>query len=187
MLKQLIHSRLNAMERDLGYDMSYGRFMLDADLGAFWRFSKVMGLSGYRENVPIAASYAAKIVGTMVEDCGPCTQLMVTMAEREHVPAATLRAVLNQDDAALDPDVLLAVRFARAALARDLSADTYREQVLERWGKRGLITLAFALVSARIYPTLKYALGYGRACSRVTVQGEPVVVKHAPVAQGAIA
>ena len=183
MLKQLINQRISAMERDLGYDMSYGKFMLDADFSAFWRFSKVTGLSSYRQGVPLACSYAVKIVGTMVEDCGPCTQLMVTMAEREQVPATTLRAILNRDDAALDPDVLLAVRFARASLARDLAADTYRE----RWGKRGLITLAFGLVAARVFPTLKYALGYGRACSRVTVQGEPVVVKHAPIAQGAVA
>jgi hypothetical protein len=187
MLKQLINQRLTAAERDLGYDMSYGKFMLDADLGAFWRFSKVMGLSSYRRDVPVAVSYAVKIVGTMVEDCGPCTQLMVTMAGREQVPAATLRAILNQDDAALDPDVLLAVRFARASLARDPAADTLREEVLARWGKRGLVTIAFGLVAARLYPTLKYALGFGRACSRVTVEGEQVMVKHAPVAHGAVA
>ena len=187
MFKQLINQRLTAAERDLGYDMSYGKFMLDADLSAFWRFSKLVGISSYRRDVPAAVSYAVKLVGTMQEDCGPCAQLMVTMAEREQVPAATLRAILNQDDAALDSDVLLAVRFARASLARDPEADTYREQVLERWGKRGLVTLAFGLVAARVFPTLKYALGYGRACSRITVQGEPVVVKHAPVVQGAVA
>jgi hypothetical protein len=45
--------------------------------------------------------------------------------------------------------------------------------VVRLWGKRGLISLAFAMVSARIFPTLKYALGHGRACMRVTVGGEP--------------
>jgi hypothetical protein len=80
-------------------------------------------------------AFAAKLAGTLAEDCGPCVQLMVTMAERGGVPADTLRAVLRGDDTALDADVLLSVRFARASLARDPAADALREQVLARWGK----------------------------------------------------
>ena len=40
------------------------------------------------------------------------------------------------------------------------------------FGKRGLVSLAFAMTASRLYPTLKYALGHGRACTRVTVGGE---------------
>ena len=47
-----------------------------------------------------------------------------------------------------------------------------REEVLRRWGKRGLISLAFAMLSARMYPTLKYALGHGQACTRLMIGGE---------------
>ena len=38
--------------------------------------------------------------------------------------------------------------------------------------KRALVSLAFAVTGARIFPTLKYALGHGRACTRVIVGGE---------------
>jgi hypothetical protein len=38
------------------------------------------------------------------------------------------------------------------------------------------VSLAFALTSARFYPTLKYALGYGQTCTRVSVGGAPVPV-----------
>ena len=174
MLKQLIRRRLATAERDLGYDLTYLRDVLDADLGAFLRLAKLQGISTYRGDLPRDASYAAKLVGTMVEDCGPCTQLMVTMAEREQVAPETLRAVLRGDDAALGADVLLSVRFARAVLARDPEADTLREQVVARFGKRGLVSLAFGLIAARVYPTLKYALGHGRTCSRVVVSGAPL-------------
>jgi hypothetical protein len=186
MLKKLIRSRLAAAERDYGgYDMSYLRDLLDADLGAFMRFSKLIGISQYRRDLPEDAWAAAKIVGTLVEDCGPCTQLMVTMAERANVSADTLRAVLNADDAALNPDVLLTVRFARAVLARDPAADELRDQVVARWGRRGLVTLAFALVSARLFPTLKYALGHGRTCSRVVVGGTALAVNPQPATTAA--
>ena len=33
--------------------------------------------------------------------------------------------------------------------------------------------VALAITTARMYPTLKYALGYGKTCTRVTVAGEP--------------
>jgi hypothetical protein len=51
-----------------------------------------------------------------------------------------------------------------------------REEVVRQFGKRGLISLAFALLAARMFPTLKYALGHGRACTRVTIGGETMPV-----------
>jgi hypothetical protein len=55
-------------------------------------------------------------------------------------------------------------------------ADDLREEVVRQFGKRGLIALAFAMLSARMYPTLKYALGYGRACTRLVIGGETLPV-----------
>ncbi len=64
---------------------------------------------------------------------------------------------------------------------RDVAvAEWLRPEVVARWGERGLVTLAFAIASARVYPTVKYALGYGQACRRVAIAGETVAVaKHA--------
>ena len=177
MLKRIIRHKLQNLERTLGYDLAYLRDLVEADTSAFVRFAKLQGISQYRRDLPAAASYAAKLVGTMAEDCGPCTQLMVTMAEREQVAPETLRAVLRGDDARLPDDVRLSVRFARAVLRRDPEADALRAQVVARFGKRGLVSLAFALVSARVFPTLKYALGHGRTCTRVTVTGVPLQVQ----------
>ena len=52
--------------------------------------------------------------------------------------ADTLRAVLRGDDAALNPDALLAVRFARAVLQHDPEADVIRAEVQQRWGRRAV-------------------------------------------------
>jgi hypothetical protein len=41
----------------------------------------------------------AKIVAAVTEDCGPCTQLAVTMAERDGLSAETLRAIVAEDPA----------------------------------------------------------------------------------------
>jgi hypothetical protein len=34
------------------------------------------------------------------------------------------------------------------------------------------------MAAARLYPTVKYAMGHGKACTRMVVGGTPVVVKH---------
>jgi hypothetical protein len=176
MLKWLIRNRLAAFERTYDYDTSYIREILATDTRAFLALARVSSLSGYRRDVPRDVYYAAKLVGTMAEDCGPCTQLIVGMALRERVDPRTVSAVLRGDQAALGADVLLGVRFARAALGRDGDADALREEVVRRWGPRALLSLAFAVTAARIYPTLKYALGHGVACRKVVVAGEPVHV-----------
>jgi hypothetical protein len=182
MLKALIRNRLDAMESELHYDLSYIRDVLDIDLGAFMRFMRVTKLSSYRRDLPLDVWHAAKLAAAMSADCGPCSQLMVTLAERDGVSAETLRAVAHGDDAAMSGEVRLGVQFTRAVLAHDLRADSLREQVVARWGRRGLLTLAFGMVSSRLYPTLKYALGHGRACARLMIAGEPLAVRHTAAA-----
>ena len=94
-----------------------------------------------------------------------------------------LRAILAGDEAAMGDDAVLAFRFARASLARDLEAvEPLREEVVRRWGDAGLVALGLSLTTARMYPTLKYALGYGRTCSKVTVAGQDTPVAHLPMA-----
>jgi hypothetical protein len=103
------------------------------------------------------------------------------MAERAGVSPAVLRALFAENPDAMPPDVALVWRFTRATLARDPAADDYREVIVERWGRRALISLAFAITAARIYPTVKYALGHGKACMRVVVGGTPVLFDHGRV------
>ena len=187
MLKKLIHNRLEAFGKNLNYDTSYLGAVLDADLSAFMRVAKLQGISNYRRDVPLDVQFAVKLVGAMHEDCGPCSQLMITMAERAGVAAETLRAIAASDEAALSPEVRLGVEFARASLARDPRADELRDQIVAKWGKRGLVSLAFGLVAARVYPTLKYAMGYGRTCNRLQVDGKPIAVKPDRLAATALA
>src|SRR5579859_3236601 len=153
MLKWLIRRKLDAFQRTYGYDVSYMREMLDADLGAVLRVARLDGMANYRRDIPLDAYYAAKLVGTVSEDCGPCTQLMVAMALRDGVPPRTIAAVLEGDAAthngALDDGARLCVRFARATLAHDPAADELRDEIARRWGPRAVVSLAFGIAAAR--------------------------------------
>jgi len=179
LLKALIRGRLEAFEREHDYDMGYAREILDISPAALLKFNSVAAMARFRRDVPLEAWYAAKLVGTLAEDCGPCTQLVARLAEGEGVAPATIRAVLRGQQEAMPTDAALGYRFARAALRHELEADVLRAEVVRRWGRRALVSLAYALTTARMFPTLKYAMGHGHACVRVKVGGEEL-----PVAAG---
>jgi hypothetical protein len=178
MIKRILHRTIAKFERDWKYDAGYLHDMIDASPRAAWMFSRVAAMGQFRRDVPVEAWCAAGITAVRSEDCGPCTQLAVTMAERSGVSADVLRAVLADDPAAMPPEVALVWRFTRATLAHDTLADEYRDAIADLWGRRALVSLAFAITAARIYPTVKYAMGHGQACMRVVVAGTPVNFDH---------
>lgn len=178
MIKWALHTALRKFERDWGYDAGYMHEMVDASPRAAWLFSRVTKLGQFRRDLPLDAWCAAGITAVRHEDCGPCTQLAVTMAERGGVAPQTLRALLADDPDAMPADVALAWNFTRATLAHDSAADEFRHAIVERWGRRALVSMAFAITAARLYPTIKYALGHGHACMRVVVGGAPVLLEH---------
>jgi hypothetical protein len=169
---------LKRFERQNQYDVSYSQYMLDHSLPAFRKFAKLNAFAQHNQDVPRDAYYAAKLTSSRIADCGPCTQLMATWAGRAKVPEQIIRAVLTRNFDKMPADIELVVRFAEASLARDLEADELREKIRSKWGDRAVITLAFAITAGQIFPTVKYALGYGRTCSLVRVGDELVRVSH---------
>lgn len=184
MIRWMLRRALDRFERQWNYDTSYMREMVDVSPRAAWLYSKVTALGQFRRDIPIEPWFAAGITAVRHEDCGPCTQLGVSMAERAGVSPDVLRAVLTDRPDAMPPDVALVWRFTRATLAHDAAADQYRDAIVDRWGRRALLSVTFAITAARIYPTVKYALGHGKACTRIVVAGAPVAVGQAQVSSG---
>jgi len=185
MLKWLLHRKLRSFEREHGYDASYMHEVLDTDVGAFLKFARATGLGAYRKGVPLDVWVGAGLTSSIQADCGPCTQLGVEMALCEGVAPDTIAAVVRGDLAGMSPEVALGVRFARAILARDSAADECREEIERRWGRRAVLALAFAVMAAQLYPAMKYALGHGKACTRIVVDGKAVSPKARLVTEAA--
>jgi hypothetical protein len=184
MLKRFLRRQISKFERTWNYDAGYMHELIETDPRAFLVFGRLQAVTNYRKDVPDAAFAAAGLVAVMAEDCGPCTQLGIDMAEREGVDPAVLRAIVTRDYAAMPYQVALAARFTEATLEHAPEADDLRQEVVDQFGKRGLISLSFAMLAARMFPTLKYALGHGHACRRLSIGGEvtPVVRDLVPLA-----
>ena len=174
MLKAILTRWLDGFERTWRYDASYMRLVLRVSPASLLKFALGTRAPDVRA-APGVALVVATIVGTLAEDCGPCTQISVDMASAHGVPPAVLRAIVAGDEAAMGEKAALVWRFARASLARDMEvADPLRDEIVRRWGEKGLVAIGLSLTAARMYPTLKYALGYGKTCSKVVVAGEDV-------------
>jgi alkylhydroperoxidase family enzyme len=172
---------LRAFAGRYGYDVSYLETLLNESPSAFFKFAPLMKAAAHREAVPIDASFAAKIVGALAEDCGPCTQLVVDMAIEAGMAKDQIEAVLRRDPRAMSDTTRLAFKFADAVVRRAAETeDEFRDAVRAQWGQKGVIDLTLALQLGRMFPMVKAGLGYAKECRRVAVGGNNVdVVKQA--------
>lgn len=169
MMGWLVNRIFDALGRRYDYDVSYMHAMYAASPKACMRFNKVAALARHREAVPVEASEAARLAGTLAEDCGPCTQLVADMAREKDMPDDQIAAIVAGDVAAMSADTALGYRFARAIIARLPEADDLREEVRSRWGDKGVLDLTLGAQMSRTYPMIKAGLGFARSCGPIRI------------------
>ncbi|OQW60456.1 MAG: hypothetical protein A4S17_00770 [Proteobacteria bacterium HN_bin10] len=174
MLRFFAERALDRFSKRFDYDVSYMRAILKASPRAFMRLHELTKGASHRETAPNDAYYAAKLVGAMAEDCGPCTQLVVNMAYDARVPEPQIEAVLTRNMDAMNADTILGFRFAEAIVSRLAHEDEVRDAVRAQWGEKGLIDLTYALQVGRVFPMIKAGLGYAHACRRIMIGEKPI-------------
>ncbi|MEM6326966.1 MAG: hypothetical protein AAF791_07605 [Bacteroidota bacterium] len=167
MIRSVLRRQLDATERRLGGSMDYLRFATEADPAAVIKFGLLQPATGHRRVLPREVFHAARIAATQTADCGTCVQMEVNAAVSAGVAAESVRAMLAGD--ATEAEVQDAQVFARATARHEDPGEDLRTRIVTRHGERGLVELALAVTTALAYPTMKRALGFATACSRVTV------------------
>jgi hypothetical protein len=181
MLKWLVKKQLTSFARTWGYDTNYMAEIVDeAGVSAAMPMQGLQKLGGYRK-VPADAWYGAALTAGKAADCGPCLQLGVKMAEKE-IERPLIRAILERDYARCSNEALLGIELALSTVARDETGEEARREILRRWGRAGLVSLAYAIVGAQAFPAFKYAIGHGHACARITIGDEIVPLTRAQYA-----
>jgi alkylhydroperoxidase family enzyme len=144
--------------------------MLRTSLRASLKFAKFLAVDEYRRVLPPAPCYVARIVAVRDEDCGTCVQIAVNQAKKAGVPAELLQAVLEGNIDYLPEELREAYRFAEAVVTRNGHEDELRERIRQRYGDEGLIEMALAIASCRVFPVTKRALGFAVSCSAAPVR-----------------
>lgn len=180
MMKTIARRMLTAMGKRYDYDVTYMNVMLDQAPRLFFKFARLTDIARHHEAAPTTAVYAAKLVAAMAEDCGPCVQIVASMAREEKVPSSDIAAVLKRDTNAMSTDAALGFRFAEAIVYRLQNEDEVRDAVRQLWGEQGVVELSVAIAIARVFPMTKAGMGHAKTCRQVRVDGAPVdVVKRA--------
>src|SRR6266496_3735510 len=101
-----------------GYDASYMRDLINPSPRPAWLFSRVTALGQVRRDLPTEAWCATGITAVRHQDCGPCTQPPLTLAERAGISPASLRVVIADNPGAMPPHIALVWKFTRATPVR---------------------------------------------------------------------
>ncbi|RBP35529.1 hypothetical protein DES53_12149 [Roseimicrobium gellanilyticum] len=157
---------LRAFAQHYDYDVSYLEALMDASPEAFFAFEAAMGASRFQKAAPTELLAIVKIAALRTEDCGPCTELAIKMGREAGIPDAIMRGALHGGKG-LSPEHLDVYQFAHAVTTNEEMDPDLLPRLESRWGREVMAELGVALVGARIYPTIKRALGYAKSCSLI--------------------
>lgn len=179
MIKFLLHRSIRKLERDFNYDAAYLHEVADISTAAALKFGLFQIMSSHVDRVPLEAYCAARIAATLSEDCGPCTQITVDMALKAGMTPGRIAALLRGDLEQAGKDAEFGFRYGIAVAQNTPDAVALAEEAAHRYGKRALVSLAYGVACARVYPALKRGLGHGVACTRISVADQTVILTQA--------
>ncbi|HSI62082.1 MAG TPA: hypothetical protein VLE43_03160 [Candidatus Saccharimonadia bacterium] len=157
---------LRAFGQHYDYDVSYLEALMEASPGAFLAFEGAMNTGRYQKAAPTELLVIAKITALRTEDCGPCTELGIKMAREKGVSDAVLHGALHGGKG-LSPEHLEIHQYAHAVTTNEEMDPDLLPRLEARWGREVMAEIGLAIVGARIYPTMKRALGYAKSCSLI--------------------
>ena len=167
MIAPLIEHQIKRTEKQLGERLDYLRDIADTSVSALLKFGLIMPMANHRSAAPVDAYYVARLVTGQFEDCGTCVQIEVNLAQSEGVDIGVIRAVLAQDIEALPEPLAAVYSFTEAVLRQDPNVNRHVDRCVRLFGKKGTIDVAFGIAAARIFPTVKRALGHAVSCEIV--------------------
>ncbi len=155
-------TNLESFENNYSYDASYLHELLVASTGGFEAFSKFGDMGMYRKALPLDVFFVSKIATAQTEDCGPCTELNVRMAQEVGVDEDVIRGAMTGKGLS---EKLEAVRCFSIAVAFNEVKPGQVEDMKDTYGREGLAELALSIASMRVYPCMKRALGFDQSCT----------------------
>lgn len=170
MLQTLLMKKLDSVERELGASVDYLRHILRISRRAFFAFARFIPLARYRHVLPPDPCHVARLVATRDEDCGSCVQIAVNLARKDGMSADLIAAVLERRPEDLPGPLADVYRFTEAVVEATGQDEAYRDRLRARYGEEGLVELAFAMATCRVFPITKRALGYAASCAQVEIR-----------------
>ncbi len=155
---------LRAFGEKYDYDTTYLEVFMDASPLAFQAFEAAMPMARVQNAAPVDLIFIVKIATMQAEDCGPCLRLSIKMAREAGVAESVIHSVL-QGGRDLSPIQYDVYRYTKAVARNEQIDPELIAHLEETLGRAALAEFAVNIVAARMYPTVKRALGYAKSCS----------------------
>ncbi len=161
---------LKGLQAHYDYDASYlYEDLYQATPTGFEKFYNFMPLSQHRDEAPIDAYLTAYLISTQAADCGPCLQLVVKMAKEAGLSSQLVQSTLN-DGHDLPDHLKLVRRYALVVANAEALDPELFAAMIETYNKTIVAELALAIASARVFPTIKRALGKAQSCALTALE-----------------
>lgn len=161
--------RTQEFGRQYHYDVGYIEALLDHSPTAFMKLQNCLPLLSHREKLSPEEFWVAKLATTQVEDCGECLQLNVRMAVEAAVPKEMVEAVLRGGEA-LPGNLRDVYRYVTSIAANDSVSDDVMSRIEARYDRGARLELGLCIASAKLFPTLKRAIGHAKSCSLIALE-----------------
>jgi hypothetical protein len=171
---RLYHYFTRKFEDRWTYDATYLHELIDLAPGSIDAVNDLRNLADYRGTAPAALIHGGVLAAVLREDCGPCAQLNLDFMRAEDADPENLQALLDRDFDKADPISALGFRYVEVALGDKGDVDDMREKIKTDYGPSALAAMAYAVLHARAYPTLKQIMGHAKACQELKVGGQTV-------------
>lgn len=161
--------QINDFEEHYKYDSTYMRELLKYSPEGFAKFNAILPLTSHREKLSIEDFWVAKLAALQVEDCGECLQLNVRMALEDGVTKQIIEAAINAASN-LSENLKDVYYYAKAVAAHAQIETALMDRIKARYDKGMLLEFGLCIATAKVFPTIKRALGYTKSCSLIEIE-----------------
>lgn len=155
---------LNRAEARVGVTFDYLRYILSHSVTLLVRLNRIFGFLDPNGHAPPLAYHAARLRGALSADCGTCVQAEINLAKNAGLSADLIHAILCSKLDALDEGVAAVVVLSDAVTSARQDDPDARAQIVQIYGDKALIELAYAMSGAALLPSIKRATGFATTC-----------------------
>lgn len=161
--------QIQEFEAHYQYDGTYMRELLEHSAQGYAKFNNFLPLASHREILSPEEHWVARLATMKGADCGECLQLNVRMALEAGISRELVRAALTGGNA-LAENLKDVYHYARSVAGQELVASDLVERIAARYEKGWLLELGLCIATGMVFPTIKRAVGYAKACSLIEIE-----------------
>lgn len=151
------------------YDGTYMRELLEWSPEGLSKFANFLPLSNHREKLSPEEYWVAKLAAMQAEDCGDCLQLNVRMALEGGVSKQLIEAAVKGGNS-LPENLQYVYLYAKAVAAHAGIDAALMDRIVARYNKGQQLEFGLCIATAKVFPTIKRALGYTKSCKLVQIE-----------------